>query len=168
MESQWSSPACALLNSTVIAICDPEPDGRPSRPSILSHRCVSPVRCPTGPKTVTTTEFQCVQPGGTTLGCQITIPPGATKLQITMISHDCDAHGNIISIKEPVQLTLTTDACYEPLPKTIEIPGPFNVATFSMQVTSKLILDPPELKDHLRTLSVRFASAADVAEGHDR
>jgi predicted DNA-binding transcriptional regulator YafY len=30
------------------------------------------------------------------------------------------------------------------------------------------VLDPPELKDHLRTLSVRFARAADVADGHDR
>ena len=30
------------------------------------------------------------------------------------------------------------------------------------------VLDPPELKDHLRNLSVRFARAADVADGHDR
>ena len=30
------------------------------------------------------------------------------------------------------------------------------------------VLDPPELREHLRSLSDRFARAADVAPGHDQ
>jgi len=154
-----------LLNPRITANCDgvplwygvvsPHPDRqmRLFRPMLIASAsaAVLPLlagackKDPTGPKTVTTTEFKCVQPSGGAIGCEITIPSGATKLRVTMTSHDCDAHGNTISIVSPAQQTLTTDACYETLPKTVEIAAPFSVAKFSMKVTSTLILNPPEL-----------------------
>ena len=98
-----------------------------------------------GPKSVTTTTLKCVQPGGGTVGCDITIPTSASKVRITLTGHDCDAHGNIISISEPAAATLTNDACYETVGTFVEIPGPFSSAHVAMRVTSKLITNPPEL-----------------------
>ena len=98
-----------------------------------------------GKKVVTTTTLKCVQPGGETVGCDISIPTSASKVRITLVSHDCDAHGNIIAISEPAAVTLTTDACYETVPKVVEIPGPFTAAHVAMKVTSELITNSPEL-----------------------
>ena len=96
-------------------------------------------------KRVDTTTLKCVQPGGGTVGCDITIPSSASKIRITLVDHDCDAHGNVISVTEPSPVTLTTDACYETKGKVIEIPGPFSSAHLAMKVTSTLITNPPEL-----------------------
>jgi hypothetical protein len=102
---------------------------------------------PTDPtnKNVTTT-LSCDKAGGGTIGCDIAIPTGATKLRITFVSHDCDAHGNIITISQPATITLTEDACYETVPKTVEIPGPFSAAHLNMKVTSKYIYNQPQLR----------------------
>ena len=103
---------------------------------------------PTDPsgKTITTTKFTCDAAGGGSVGCDITIPSTASKLRITFTSHDCDAHGNVITIAEPTVTTLSTDACYETVPKTIEIPGPFSTTRLAMKVTSKYIANPPDLR----------------------
>jgi hypothetical protein len=101
---------------------------------------------PNEPKVVSTTTLKCVQPGGGTVGCDITIPDNASKVRITLVSHDCAAHGDIISISEPAATTITTDACYESVPKSIEIPGPFTSAHLAMKVTSELITNSPELR----------------------
>jgi hypothetical protein len=118
------------------------------RPSLALAALLSLAACknPNEPKVVSTTTLKCVQPGGGTVGCDITIPDNATKVRITLVSHDCDAHGDIIAISQPAQTTVSTDACYETVPKTIEIPGPFTSAHLAMKVTSELITNSPELR----------------------
>lgn len=143
---------------------------RPLRPLltifVLSLLAVAGCKhSPTAPdKTRTTTKFTCDAAGGGSVGCDITIPPNTSKLRITLVSHDCDARGNIISISEPKPVTLTTDACYETVPKTIEIAGPFSVTNLSMKVTSQYITNPPELK----VVGTSSPWTVDFEDGGDR
>ncbi|HKT59094.1 MAG TPA: PKD domain-containing protein, partial [Gemmatimonadales bacterium] len=57
-----------------------------------------------------------VQPGatltcGTTPDCTLTLDQRAT-VNVTLVSHDCEAHGNTFVITQPAVDTLFTDGCF--------------------------------------------------------
>jgi hypothetical protein len=48
---------------------------------------------------------------GTTPDCTLTLDQRAT-VQVTLVSHDCEAHGNTFVITQPAVDTLFTDGCF--------------------------------------------------------
>ena len=92
--------------------------------------------------------LKCTQPGTSTnsIVCDVPIPASATKLRVTLVSHDCDASGDVISVVASTTVTLTNDACYAPVNQTVEVSGPFTSSTVALQVTAETIKNPPELR----------------------
>lgn len=67
--------------------------------------------------TATVTHDVSVAPaaGLTCAGQACTLPlPQASTVVVTLVSHDCQVHGNTFVLTSPVQETLFTDGCYDP------------------------------------------------------
>lgn len=92
--------------------------------------------------------LKCTQPGtsSNSIVCDVPIPASATKLRVTLLSHDCDASGDIISVVASSTVTITNDACYATVGQPVEVSGPFTSSTVKLQVTSETIKNPPELR----------------------
>jgi hypothetical protein len=73
------------------------------------------------------TDLQCVGAGGQTQRCTLTLtaPAGYT---ISLVSRSCDAINNDISLTSPITVTLTTDACREPIGTVWDYSTPINPA----------------------------------------
>lgn len=47
------------------------------------------------------------------VACTLPVPAGA-KVEVTLVSHDCEAHGNTFVITQPAVDTLFKDGCFDP------------------------------------------------------
>ena len=84
-------------------------------------------------------------PGGF-VACKLRleVPAG---FEVVLNSSDCEAHGNLFRITEPVADTLTTDGCYEDVGQTIRHEGPFPAGTeIAAEVIAPLLANPPALR----------------------
>jgi hypothetical protein len=73
------------------------------------------------------TELRCDVGGGQTQSCSLTLTAPA-GYKITLTSRSCDAINNDISLTSPIVVTLTTDACREPIGKQWDYSTPINPA----------------------------------------
>jgi PKD repeat protein len=93
----------------------------------------------------------------TSLTCEDATTPGGfvscklrleepSGFKVVLNSRNCEAHGNVFRITEPVADTLTVDGCYEEEGKEISHAGPFPAGTdISAEVIAPLLANPPAL-----------------------
>jgi hypothetical protein len=94
-----------------------------------------------------TTSLTCEDGGapGGFVSCKLRLeePSG---FKVVLNSSNCQAHGNVFRITEPVADTLTVDGCYEDAGKELNFAGPFPAGTdISAEVIAPLLANPPAL-----------------------
>ena len=94
----------------------------------------------------TTTAMTCDNGSGQSVACDIPLT-NAKSFTITLVSIDCKAHDNVLTLVKPKESVLTTDGCYAQPGQQWTFDGPFqSAATMAMTVKSQTFENKPQLK----------------------
>lgn len=83
----------------------------------------------------------------TTRTINITLPQAAGFTATLTAAATCEAHGNTFRLLSPVNSTLTTDACYDQVGKSLSFPGPFTAGTvIEAEIVAPPLAGPPDYR----------------------
>lgn len=100
------------------------------------------------PTPTAVTTFTCADTagGGGQVACTLDLA-GSPGFSVSLDSSSCLKHGNTIRLTQPIDTTVTADACYATVGTVWHFPGPFPAGTVvAMEVVSAVMANPPELR----------------------
>jgi len=101
----------------------------------------------TAPEKTVVTSFSCADSAsGGQVACTLDLAASA-GFSVSLDSSSCEKHGNKIRLIQPIDSTVTADACYATVGSVWHFPGPFPAGTkVAMEVVSNVQSNPPSLR----------------------
>jgi hypothetical protein len=100
---------------------------------------------PTGPPEPVKSILSCTQPNGQRIQCDLLLQE-SSGFALSVVSRECMARGNTLTLTKPTTQLLSDDACTLPVGNDWHFPGPYPIGTaVSLEITSPRLQHDPSL-----------------------